>query len=338
MRRNREMVLLVLVLVVAVGILRPGAANAESGLLVVGGGAAEHERTTVGTAIETAVRRAGWSLPAKPLPKKDIDRLLNCSDAKTPWTCVPPAVGAAGIQDVLVVSVESSQAENGAPMVVITGKLIVASPQSFAVRKRFCEHCADDKLAEASQDLTHQLIQELAARSGRTVVSIRSLPSSADITLDGTHVGATDATFNTFPGKHVATVQKTGFDPEVREFTAEEGKTADLMVTLRPSQPAVIVQPAARSWWSSPWVSRSAIGAGAALVVLGGVSIYRGQRFGGPDDRYEYTRATTIGVVTGLVGLAAFGGGLYLVWRGPDADAPGVGSGRTAIIVWSQRF
>lgn len=336
MRLKRELMLLIVLALWAVQLRR---AHAENGLLIVGGGAAEHERATVGSAIESTVRSAGWSLPSKPFAKKDTDRLLNCSDAKTPWTCMPPAVSSAGIQDVLVVSVESSQAENGAPIVVITGKLIVTSPQVFAVRHRFCEHCADDKLAEASQDLTHQLIQELAVRGGRTVVNIKSHPTSADITLDGSHLGATDSTFNTFPGKHVAIVQKPGFVTEVREFTAEEGKTAELLFTLRPSPTSVESHPALQPWWSARWVARTAIGAGAALVVFGGISIYRGQTFGGADNRYDYTRATTVGVVTGLVGLGAAGAGLYLLWRGPDASAPSASIGPGgAVVGWTGRF
>lgn len=336
MRLKRQIVLLILVSVWVAQLRR---AHAESGLLIVGGGAAEHERSIVSGAIESAVRSAGWSLPSKPFSKKDTDRLLNCPDAKTPWTCVPPAIGAAGIQDVLVVSVETSQAENGAPMVVITGKLIVTNPQAFAVRRRFCEHCADDKLAEASQDLTHQLIQELAVRGGRTVVSIKSVPTSADITLDGAHVGATDAVFNTFPGKHVAIVQKPGFVSEVREFTADEGKTAELLFTLHPSPTSIESHPASQPWWSARWVPTTAIGAGAALVVFGGISIYRGQTFGGADNRYEYTHATTVGVVTGLVGLGVAGTGLYLLWRGSHASAPtaSVGPGG-AVVGWSGRF
>lgn len=333
---KREIILLILVSVSVVHLRR---AHAESGLLIIGGTAAEHERSTVGGAIESAVRGAGWSLPSKPFSKKDTERLLNCSDAKTPWTCVPPAVGAAGIQDVLVVSVEASQAENGAPMVVITGKLIVTNPQAFAVRRRFCEHCADDKLAEASQDLTHQLIQELAVRGGRTVVSFKSQPTSADITLDGAHVGATDATFNTFPGKHVATVQKPGFDSEVREFTVEEGKTAELLFMLHPSSTSVELHPVSRPWWSARWVPGTAIGAGAALVVFGGISVYRGQTFSGADSRYEYTHATTVGVITGLVGLGAVGTGLYLLWRGPNGSAPSASIGPGgAVVGWTGRF
>src|SRR4051812_25130900 len=128
--------------IVIVGAVKRTPAHAEAGLLVIGGSAAVRERTVIGTAVEDAVRKAGWSLPAKPLAKKDSDRLLSCEDSVTPWTCIPSTVTGAGIRDVLVVSVETRQAENGAPLVVITGKLIISNPQSFAVRQRFCEHCA----------------------------------------------------------------------------------------------------------------------------------------------------------------------------------------------------
>jgi PEGA domain len=323
----------IMMLTVLVGIVWARAADARNGLLVVGGGAGERERVVVSRAIEDAVRTAGWSLPAKPFAKKDTDRLVTCPDVRSPWTCLAPSISAAGVEDVLIVSVETSQAANGAPVVVITGKLIVTTPPAFAVRKRFCEHCADDKLAEAGQDLTHQLIQELAARSGRTVVHIKSDPPGADINLDGTDVGATEATFNTFPGKHVAAVRKEGFVTEVREFTAEDGKTSELTLTLRPSAAVRTTAPTQHER-PSRLVPFALIGVGGALVLSGGYFIHLG---GQSDERYDYFHATSFGITAGVIGLGAVGAGLYLLWHrdsGPTITQTSSG----AIVGWSGSF
>jgi hypothetical protein len=314
-------------------------AAAQTGLVVIGGGATEHDRTVVGTAIEKAVRGAGWLLPTKPVVKKEADGLLNCDNAEAPWTCVPATVTGKGIKEVLVVSVEATQAANGASLIVITGRLIATEPPSFAFLQKFCEHCADDRLGDAGGELAGRLIQELAARAGRTVVHFKSDPAIAEIILDGKKLGVTEATYDTTPGKHTAMLQKPGFVAEFREFTVEEGKTAEVSVTLKSSDVGPIKQPDPQG---TPKSSRSllapgiTIGAGGVLAIFGGALLYRGQQ---DSDKYEYTRANAIGLTTGLIGLGAIGAGLYLVWRGDQSSAPTASIGSDRVLVqWAGRF
>src|SRR5262245_13134493 len=85
---------------------RPG--HAEDGLLVMGGNAEEHQRATVGGAIENAIRGAGWTL-AKPPNKKESDGLLKCPDSKSPWTCIPASFTKKGIRSAFVISVDLIQ-------------------------------------------------------------------------------------------------------------------------------------------------------------------------------------------------------------------------------------
>jgi len=292
--------------------------RAETSLLVVGGNAADHERATVTGAIENAIRTAGWTLSAKPLSKKESDGLLKCPDSKSPWTCIPASPNTKGIRGAFVVSVDASQSDAGASVVVITAKMIVVDPPAFTIRERYCEHCADDKLEEAGQELVTQLTRELAKRSGRTVVVIKSIPSSATLILDGEHLGGTDATLNTFPGKHTAMVEKAGYLSETREFVVEEGKTAEVTFALRKS-PIKPLPMRPVSTAPSRRVPIVLISAGGAFALFGGVSLYQGLR---DDAKFDYSRATAVGVTTGLIGLAAVGTGLYLLWRKPDAPVP----------------
>lgn len=315
---------------------QPAHAEVQSGLLVVGGRATEHDRTTISGAIERAVRGEGWSLPPKPPTKKEADGLLNCQDSKAPWTCVPSTISAKGIRNVFVVSVDPSQAANGAPLVVITGRLLVTEPPSFAFVQRFCEHCADDKLMEAGEELARQLIQDLAVRAGRTVVHFTSEPTTAEIILDGSKLGVTEATYETFPGKHVAMIQKSGYITEVREFAVDQGKTAELTFKLRPSAPTTDIPSELTKPTRSRLVPGLLIGGGGAVTLLGGAVLYRGQQT--ESGKYTYSHATSVGLTTGLIGLGTVAAGLYLLWRdsgsGPTASiAPG-----TAVVGWSGSF
>jgi hypothetical protein len=313
-------------------------ARAESALLVLGGGAPEHERTTVAGGIENEIRSAGWSTASKPT-KKEIDGLLNCKDVTTPWTCVPSSIRSRGVGGVFVISVDMTQAPNGAPLVVVTGRMIVMEPPQFTFGQRYCEHCADDKLTEAGANVARQLIDDLATRAGRTVVHFTSEPTGADIILDGTKVGATEATYSTRPGKHTAMMQKAGYVSQVKEFTVEPGKTADVAFTMVRSDAVAAAQnpripppPPSRAYV----LPAIAIGAGASLATIGGVLLYRGIH---GSDQYDYPRALAVGIPIELVGLGAVGAGLYLLWKGDHSS--GVSANVTpggAVVGWSGRF
>lgn len=295
-----------------VGLMLVGAvARAENGLVVIRGKATERDRSTVGAAIKTVTHEAGWSLPAKPLSKKETDTLIVCSDSKTPWACIPPGLGAAGIHRVFLVGVDNEQLDTGAQMVVITGKVIDTSMKTFVVARRYCEHCADDKLTEAGAALANQLIRELDTQSGRTVVVIKSHPTGAQIILDGQRIGATDAKFSTYPGKHFVRLEKDYFVAENLEFTVEEGKTADVSVELRPSgaKPPQTLRPPSRPSLLPPILT---VGAGAALVITGGALILADEDAtpGGPQSERKFDSAL-FGVGCAVLGTAIVGGGVY---------------------------
>lgn len=306
----------IVVVLIATWIVSAHTGHAENGLLVMGGNAEEHQRATVGDAIENAIRTAGWTL-AKPLSKKESDDLLKCPDTKSPWTCIPASSTKRGIRGAFVISVDLIQGDSGAPIIAITGKMITTNPPAFAVGERYCERCADDKIAEAGDYVIQQLTRELAKRSGRTVVIIKSTPSSGTLIFDGEQLGGTDANFATFPGKHTAMVQKPGYISEFREFTVDEGKTAELTLTLRPSLvESMKSDPEPRA--ASRRTPLILIGAGSTVALFGAISFYQGQR---DLPKFDYTRATAVGVTTGAIGLGVVGAGLYLMWH-KDGKVP----------------
>jgi hypothetical protein len=280
-----------------------------SGSVIVGGSAPEHDRAVVGAAVALAAREAGWALPREPVAKQDADRLFDCSDPGRPWACVPVSIGERGIRRMLVFAVEQSQADNAAPMLVLTARLIVTAPQALVVRQRFCEHCADDRLTDASIDLARQLLQDLAVRIGRTILEVGSTPPGARITLDGRPIGATNAAFNTFPGSHVVVVEKPGYRSQTHSVIAEEGKTCGLEVALvvgdRPAEPR-----------RGSAIAGPLIGGGALAAIAAGILIDLGAR-GGPHDgneKYRYAGATPVGAALGLAGAAAIAAGWTLAF------------------------
>jgi len=338
-RRSVPALAVLAVLVTAVGLARE--ARAED-VLVIGGGSKEQAQiATVRGALEGALRKAGWVWSDRPATSQEADSLLKCEDSRAPWTCIPATISGVRAQEihrVFVISVDLPPAASP-PMVVITAKVIVVTPPSFVVRQRFCERCSSAQLVQATEDLTKQLFSELAARTGVTAIDVRSDPPGADITVDGVHAGVTNTRLVAAPGTHVAVIEKPGFVSETRALTLEAGQTTEVSVVLRsatahPPPGSAGDLPVRRSARLIPGI---AIGSGIALVGLGGVALYYGHK-GGPEDRYRYTRATAVGVVTGLVGIAAIGAGIYF-WRGPDGSGLlGAVAGGATTITWVGRF
>jgi len=322
-------------IVIAGCIVAAGSARGESkpdkaigGLVAIGGGASQRDRDVVGSAVATAARSSGWTLPPKPLTKQEVDGLVNCTTPEEPWRCIPLDAEARGIHHALVVTVEPQQSTSGVAMLVLAGTLIATNPAALVVHQRICERCTDDKLAEASSELAVQLLNELAARAGRTLIEVKSVPPGAIVTVDRVPSGATDDVFATFPGTHTVRIEKAGFATETLQVETVEGKTVEVAVTLRPQ--------------ASRLIPLSLIGAGVALVA-GGTLIYFDQQ-DGVNDKYRHSRATPVGVSVGVVGLAAVATGVYL-WRRdstaskPKHSTPTVSvSDGGAVVGWTSTF
>jgi hypothetical protein len=311
-----------------------GEAHAEAGLVVIGGTAADRVRATAGAAVEDAARQAGWTLATRRLSSKELDRIVHCKEP-TPFPCLPPSLDAEGIERVLVVTVDRATSDTGAPELVLLGKLIVTRPRDVIVNRRFCETCADDRLAQEATTLAQDLLRQLATQSGRTVIELRSEPTGAQIVLDGQRIGVTNASFNTFPGKHVVALEKEGYVMEVVEVTVDEGKTARVSRLLRASATPTPLLPPRRS----RLVPGAMMAVGAAGIV-GGVVLYSADEDPSPTGGKQYWDTASAGLVTGVAGLAVCGAGFYL-WRRASrkTSAPSATLARgAALIGWSGTF
>jgi PEGA domain len=307
------------------------------GVIAIGGNADERDLEAIRLGLSAATQAVGWQLPSKPVSKKELAGLLRCLDPGDPSECVPATLTAQGIRHALVVATKKQQAEDGSPVVVLTVNLIVTKPQALIVRQRFCEHCSEDKLTQAATEVTRQLMEELAVRTGRTILAVTSRPSGARIVLDGASIGATDGTFNTYPGSHTVILEKPGYLTETLSVEAVEGKTAEISVVLRASAAAPPTSPPTPSP-SSRKLPLALMGVGAASMVTAGVLLYVGEQ-DGPDDKRLRQRATPVGVAVGVAGVAAVGVGLYLWLRGPGRSGPTASAQRGGVAVgWIEAF
>jgi hypothetical protein len=243
-----------------------------------------------------------------------------------------PALHGKHVQRLAFVSIDSQSSTDGSTKLVITEQLV--APGLFAPLgdKRYCDHCTDDVLAKLAGELTRDVLRELATRGGRTVLSIKSVPRGARITLDGKLVGATDSLRNTYPGTHSLSLELDGYQIVTRDAEAVEGKTVEVNATLVSTASAIKqptrreVAPPERGWFgrSPGWVPWLCIGVGGAAIVTGGVLyLYNGEPSRDPsaDQSRHYTSFQGPGIATAVVGAVSLGFGLYLHHRQHEATS-----------------
>lgn len=328
------------VLVVAVSLLgatqasaAPASAQAEKMGLLVSGTASAHERELAETAVETMARTAGLAVAKPGFSAREASTLNACVTAPQAWSCVSPTVRGKGLDHLALISLAPDTGPDSSPMLVITAQIIVARLDAAIVSQRFCVRCTDDVLAKTTTDLTRSVLQEIAVRSGRTVVTINSVPRGARIVFDGQPMGATDRSFNTYPGVHTVVLELDGYRQESRTVEAKLDKTSDLSLAMRPVASSAPLDPArggvADQPDHAPLAPKVTMGVGALAIVGGAIALAFNQSpaaapIGTEQPRhYRDTFAPGVGL---MIGGAAVGLGGYLWWRytRPPTVAPSV--------------
>lgn len=308
-------------------------ALADTGAVIISAASriVERDRTLALNAATERLRAAGWELTTKPLTAKEIEAVTACLRNVEAWPCVSRIVGTRGVRRVAAVALRRDQTIHGTPELVITARLVLADVELVVLGKRFCQHCTDDTLSALTTELTTELLQQAALEGGRTVLSIKSTPQGSIYTVDGDLSSATDAIIAVVPGKHVVTIERDGYQTETRTIEAVEGKTAEVMVTLRRLEPIDKLRTSASSEEHHDVVRRSrllpiSLVAGGAAAVAGGL-IALGLNEGmitKPRDvdqpRWHYN-TVPLGVTSIIAGAAIGGFGAYLWWRYARDDA-----------------
>lgn len=292
----------------------PSPAEADStGIVVVTGKVSAHERTVIESAIVLALRRSSWSLSAQPFTPKETETITKCLRDDQPWRCLSPLMQPKGVDRIVVA--DANPPPDSAGKLVITGEFVVAGDGAAAVVQRRCDGCNDAQLADIAERLTEALLHDMAVRNQQTILELQTTPAGATVTLDGRPIGITNAaggiTQTTYPGPHKLTVQHPGYLLNERTIDLPAGQTTTLVLELMRDAESEHLQ----------YVPIVAVTAGIAALVGSGYLIHLGQQ-DGPNDRRVYTRATPLGIATGVVGVAAIGYAAYLWWRGPNASGP----------------
>jgi hypothetical protein len=309
-------------------------AFAESGTVIITAGAkiADRDRSLAMNAAQARLREAGWEFTSQPLTTKEVQAVTTCLHNIEAWPCVSKVVEGHGIHRVAAISLRRNQTESGTPELIITGRLVVPDVELVVIGTRFCQQCTDDTLGELTTELTTALLQQAALDRGRTVLSIKSTPQGAIYTMDGVLKSATDALITVVPGTHVVTIEHDGYQTETRTIEAVEGKTAEVMVTLRRFDP---IANAELKTQPSPVVERHSRALPITLVAVGSAAVAGGvialslnqsDQTKPADQRQPRFRYDTIvpGVAALAGGLALSGIGGYLWWRASRDDARSV--------------
>lgn len=323
---------------------RSAAAESTRGVFVLHGDLDDADQSAVASAASARMRAAGWT--SEQIDKKEAQALAECFNA-TGGQCIPKSLHTRGIRGAIVFRAESKSSENGDRVVELVGKIVLGDRPEFVVLNRRCDACNDDTLAKTSSSLADALLQRLAVQLGRTLISVRSNPQGANVLVDSELAGATPVVAKTYPGEHVVQIQKPGYVTATRKVIATDGATQDVSVELTLAGPAGSSSsrgqpdhPDHGDERRVPWGPVALIAGGGLIALAGGGSLLYVGQLDGPDDPYRYPRATTAGIIVGVLGLGVAGTGGWLWWResknaqGPMVDATHSG----AIVGWGGRF
>lgn len=328
---------------IALAVLAPLRAGADTGALVIVGKSDAHARDVTGQAVSAALVKADWKLADKRLSEPESSSITRCFTREEPQRCILRLVQDKGVQRIAYISVDPDPGRGERGM-KLTGRVITAKLDLVLIASRFCDHCTDDTLAGSATDLMKDLLDRVALTTGRTVLSVKSSPQGARYTVDGSFVGVTDASIDVTPGPHTVTVELEGFNTFVQNVRATEGKTAEVNAVFRRGPPDERTVPATNSTTGTsppvvgdkgnttqtdpPRRSRAAtpllIGGGVALaagVVLVLLDEDSTSSPAGASQRETYYDTATPGLIAIAGGAVIAGLGAYLYLKTPGGNA-----------------
>jgi hypothetical protein len=336
MRPTKLVILVVFLLAVMSGASR---ASAESGAVIVVGKAQPRERAVVAAAVRSAARSVGWALVETPLADAEVARIVACLKQPKPWDCAAPLAGAKGIQRLIVVSLDPDRSPDGKPALALTQQVLMQGATGTTADARYCSSCVDEILTRIAFDLTKRLIEEAAAGTARTTITIESIPPGAWITLDDSNVGLTNRKYTTFPGRHVVILQREGYETETRTVDIVENQDTLVSVPLRPKGGPVVTGSGRR------YLVPGIVAGVGVVAVVGGIvlQLTKDPPPVGEQQPARLVSAPGVGLMIG--GGIAIGVGAYLWIRASKAPRHAPKSVPTAAIVngggvvgWTGRF
>lgn len=193
-----------------------------------------------------------------------------------------PACGEAaalGVSRFLLVRAESSTDPQGETMITLHAWLLDGqSGQAIVSEQGFCERCTVDSVAQSADELVTRAVRSAGARAGSTVLTVRSTPPGARVSIDGTTIGVTDLEYGTYPGAHTVELRKPGYRHALQTLTALPFARTDVHLVLEPEAKKA----PRRGWDAWRWASVAASGAlvatGTFLVSIHAPAVEEGVR------------------------------------------------------------
>jgi hypothetical protein len=318
------------ILAAAVALAWPVAARGDGAVMVVGN-VSPHDREVIVDTVRIEGTALSLRFTASGASRDVADASAACLKDRAPWSCVAPAIR--GKDQLMIVDIDSDRSA-GAPMTIVTAHLLSAGVEAASFASRNCAMCNEEALKRTVGELSRDLLQRAAVRSGRTKLAIHSRPAGAQITLDGAPIEF-PGSIATYPGKHTVVLQLPGYAPRARDVVAIDGRTTELTVGLEALRPL-----ADERRRPSQFLPGLAIGLGCAAIATGALLIYFDQD---PDprgpQRPDFYNTAAAGTVTLAVGALAVGAGAYFLLRPRTTStaviAPLPGG---AAVGWAGRF
>ena len=306
----------------------PDGARADTALVV----AAEDSQAAawledVETAAVAALRAQGQTrAPVEPGP--DVEALLECARASA--GCAALMGDWPGEEMVLLTLASRPDDQSDELVLHLTGWVLSRQGAVAAVDRRYCQDCCADTLVSLTGELVTSLLQQGALTRGRPTLRINSVPQGARVMVDNQPVGVTNLEYSVLPGDHVVSVDKAGYQIEVRKLTVLEGQTLDVDVTLIPSGSKggdrgdrTRVLP-----WTLTATGVVAIGAGATLVFLHSPEVEDGVR------QRTFRESLVPGLVLAGGGAVLTALGAWWLMRSGEKEAlPAVAAGKEELVI-----
>jgi hypothetical protein len=295
-------------------------ADERVGVIVTGGGPTIQADVT--TYVESWLRSHGYKLASSPLSDDAVTTIANCLVIED-QRCARGVVDArSSVTNVIYAHIDVPT--NATPTLAFVAYWFVKG-HTAAPQRRICDHCAETSWHGVVDDMLVTLSKTGAVKTGR--LAIGSKPPGMTVVLDKQAIGATPLERDVAAGTHRIVLTHLGVRVGSRKVDVIENEDTEIEIDASAPEPS-----------KSRLGPLALVAGGVAAVGVGAGFLYFGS-LGGPNQKYNYTTSTPIGIGFLAVGLGAAIGGTILLVESGASSAPvaalGPGGG---YVGWAGRF
>jgi hypothetical protein len=277
-------------------------ADEHVGVVVTGGGPTIQADVTA--YIESWLRAHGYKLASSPLSDDAVTTIANCLVIED-QRCARGVVDArSSVPNVIYAHIDVPT--NATPTLAFVTYWFVKG-HTAAPQRRICEHCAETSWHGVVDDMLVTLSKTGAVKTGR--LAIGSKPPGMTVVLDKQEIGVTPLERDVAAGPHRIVLTHLGTRVGSRKVDVIENENTELEIDAsEPERPSRLGPLALAAG------GVAAIGVGAGFLYFGSL--------GGPNQKFNYTDSTPIGIGFLAVGIGAAVGGSILLLTSGASSAP----------------